>query len=193
MQLFNDVEELFLKVVGPDSDKIEELRKIFGIYGECKGIKADKSKCTLQAKENGYCGKHNPDKVKATKDEEEVKPKVKASSKKKVVEEVESEEEEVKSKVKASPKKKVVEEVESEEEVKPKVKSPPKKKVVEQVCNYTNPKTQVKCSHTGTVKPEGAAFFYCKRHSEKSAEIEKILEDKIEEEEEIVLDENEFE
>ena len=185
---------------------------------ECKGIKVDKSKCTLPAKENGYCGKHNPDKkvVKEVEsDSEEAKPKAKAAPKKKVVKEVESgsdseeakpkakaspkkkvvkaesDEEEAKPKTKAAPKKKVVDE--DSEEVKPKVKSPPKKKVVEQECNFTNPTTHVKCSHAGTVKPEGAAFHYCKRHSEKSAEIEKNLDEKIEEEEEVTIDDNEFE
>ncbi len=197
---------------------------------ECKGIKADKSKCTLPAKENGFCGKHNPDKkvvkaesdseeekpkakapkkkvVKAESESEEEKPKAKAPKKKKVESEseeekpkakapkkkkVESESEEEKPKAKASPKKKKV--VEEETEEVPKVKSPPKKKVVEQECNFTNPKTHVKCPQAGTVKPEGAAFHYCKRHSEKAAEIEKSLNEKIEEEEEeVVIDECEFE
>ncbi len=178
---------------------------------ECKGIKADKSKCTLPAKENGFCGKHNPDKkvVKAESDSEEEKPKAKAPKKKVVKAEseseeekpkakapkkkkVESESEEEKPKAKASPKKKKV--VEEETEEVPKVKSPPKKKVVEQECNFTNPKTHVKCPQAGTVKPEGAAFHYCKRHSEKAAEIEKSLNEKIEEEEEeVVIDECEFE
>ncbi len=168
-----------------------------------KESKLTRANALCQQKGNGYCGKHNPEK-KVVKEEvvpDEVKPKVKAAPKKKVVKaESEEEEEEAKPKVKASPKKKVVKaESEEEEEAKPKVKSPPKKKVVEQECNFTSPTTHAKCSHSGTVKPEGAAFHYCKRHSEKSAEIEKNLDEEIEEEieeedeEEVVHDNHEFE
>ena len=132
-KLFEQVSELFHSDC--DEDRIEELKRIFGIFGECKALKANKEKCTLQAKENGYCGKHNPDKKLA----EEKKPsskkltkKVKDESNEEEEEEEEQPKEDKKKKSSKSKSKKPAEEDEkpTEEDKKPKKK--PSKDVEEQ-------------------------------------------------------------
>lgn len=93
--------------------------------GICSGKKADGTSCTFKAKENGYCGRHDPDKPSSTK--AAAKPRV--------------------------------------------------KKEYKHDCHATIAKTGKNCIQIGTIKPEGADFYYCKRHSEKWIDFEPELVD----------------
>jgi hypothetical protein len=95
----------------------------------CAGKKANGEDCTFKAKENGYCGRHDPDKSSTSK----------SSS----------------------------------------AKEKPKTKKSAHECNAIIPKTKKPCSQPGTVKPEDAEFYYCKRHSENWTNFEQEPETKL--------------
>jgi len=92
--------------------------------GICKGVKADGDPCSFKAHENGYCGRHDPDKDKASK----------ASSGSKG--------------------------------------SKPRTKKEVHECHGIMSKDKKQCTSQGTIKPDNASFWYCKRHSEKWTEYE---------------------
>ena len=102
------------KLVIKDSNKYNDTCK-----GLCYAGTSRERPCTAKPKDNGYCSRHNPDKVQK-----------------------------------------------------------PKKKIVNKnSCNAIIKKSKKQCSSNGTVKPEGAEFHYCKRHSEKWEEFEPKVSD----------------
>jgi hypothetical protein len=94
----------------------------------CAGKKANGDDCTFKAKENGYCGRHDPDKTTKSSSSANGGPKIKKSA---------------------------------------------------HECNAIIPKTKKPCSQPGTVKPDDAEFYYCKRHSENWTNFEQEPETKL--------------